>query len=452
MAGVSRRALLRGLAGGVAGPLLLRAAPAVTVAPLTAACTRDRGTVQIAVVWSGRELEMFRSVLDTWSDRPPIQLISAGNGIGSLLRSRIAASNPPHIAVLSQLRMFEEFRGHLRPLDDEVSEIHTPEWWWRELTDRRTPYGVWLKAAHKSVFWHRLRGRFSAEGYQPETLHMLAADLKSLAGWGRLGIGAADGWVLTDWFENALLAISQDVYDGLAAGQDLWGAAEVGETLGWLGDVWRTDGVPPGDPRQTLLTQYDEAAIRALGRHPGPGVTFEGDFIGPAIAPYQEKGLVDRRLGTFRFPPLSSGGAKPLIVGGDFAVRFSDDGSARDVIEWLASREAARRFAEHGFLTVHKGADTAKYLSELPDGVPDDSNLPHLFAELAGELREPADSEVRFDLSDQLTGDLAGGDGQGIWRLLQEFFDDVTGSGANLDRAVERTQRALVKASRKARG
>jgi ABC-type glycerol-3-phosphate transport system substrate-binding protein len=447
---VSRRTLLRGLAGGAAGPLLLRAAPAVTVLPLAAAsCAADRDTVQIVVVWSGRELEMFRRVLNTWRDLPPIQLISAGNGIEPLLNSRINAGNPPHIAVLSQPGLLSDLYedGHLMPLEEIKAPTDLPPLW-RPAFQGQEFYGVPLKATHKSVFWHRLRDKFEAN-YQPTTLGSLTHDLKSLAGGGHLGIGAADGWVLTDWFENALLAISSDVYDRLAKGENCWGSDEVHEALTWLGEVWRTKDVLAGGPERALLTQYDEAAIRVLGGDSGSGVTFEGDFIAPAIAPYQQKRRVDRKLGTFRFPAVRGNDKKPLVVGGDFAVRLKDDQDAKDVLEWLAGKEAAILFAEHGFLTVHEGAANADYLSKLPGGVPDGSNLPGLFAELARQLHDQDGSVVRFDLSDQLKGGLAGGDGQGIWWLFQNFFAKVTSPSANVDEAVKCTQGALVKAAGK---
>lgn len=452
MTRVSRRTLLRGLAGGVSGPLLLRAAPPVTVLPLAAACTTGRDVVQIVVVWSGRELEMFRRVLDTWKDRPLIQLISVGNGIESLLTSRIKAENPPHIAVLSQLRMLKDLQTHLYWLDPETVlkvEAYTPLWWQNLLTVGETPYGVWLKATHKSVFWHRLSTGLSP----PDSLAKLTNWLAGHDARQSLGIGAADGWVLTDWFENALLGANSVVYRGLAEGTHSWDSLVVYKALKWLGSVWSIEGVLVHGPQRALLTQYDEAAVQVLGAGSGAGLTFEGDFVGPALYPYQQEGLVEPELGTFRFPPLIPGGRQPLLVGGDFAVRFKTrnertDADAGRVVDWLAGREAAHRFAEYGFLTVHKGATKAEYLKELPGDVPRGSNLPELFAKLACQLREPTNSDIGFDLSDQLTGRLAGGDGQGIWQVLQEFFAEVTHPGSSLEEVVEGTWGRLIEAGK----
>ncbi|HEX6074187.1 MAG TPA: ABC transporter substrate-binding protein [Micromonosporaceae bacterium] len=454
MTGTSRRTVLRGLAAGVAGPLLLRAAPAVTVVPLAAACAPGRDTVQIVVVWSGRELEMFRRALNSWEERPPIQLISAGNGIDSLIRSRIEAGNPPHIAVLPQPGLLTGLVADYP--DDVVAHPHKlarwPGWPWRDLlTVSGTLYGVWLKATHKSVFWHRLRRGFDVS-YQPGTLHQLRRDLVT-APDAVLGVGAGDGWVLTDWFENALLGIAPGVYRGLTDNTVSWDSPEVAEALRWLGEVWSIDDVLSGGPQRALLTQYDQAAIQVLGNRPGIGLTFEGDFIAPALAPYQKSKLVDLRLGTFRFPPKEKEekeDAFPLVVGGDFAVLLktgdrATDTAARRVVEWLAGPEAARLFAAHGFLTIHEEAGNAEYLTSVRDELPA-SNLPNLLKDLAGQLRNPG-SSVEFDLSDQLKGRLAGGDGQGIWRLFQDFFFTVTRPDADINMVVDDAQRALAAAA-----
>lgn len=447
--GVSRRTLLRGLAGGVTGPWLLRAAPPVTVLPMAAAgCAAGRDIVQIVVVWSGRELEVFRRVLDGFPDLPPIQLISAGNGIESLLRSRVAAGNPPHIAVVSQ-------PGQLKGLGNHLVQFRAsdglPENWQKFVQIDRTQYGVLLKATHKSVFWHQLSDPFLS-GYQPGTLGDLCDVLELAAGQGHepLGIGAADGWVLTDWFENALLGTYPAVYRALAKGEGSWSSEQVRSVLRRLGEIWQIKGLLAGGPRRALLTQYDQAALQVLRRsHCGAGVTFEGDFVAAALAPYQRAGLVAGRLGMFRFPPNKPGGERPLVVGGDIAVRLRtiDKGDrAGEVLQCLAGKDAAQMFANHGFLTVHTGVkDAGEYLKAVP-GLPSDSKLPYLLGKLAEQLRQA--SQIDFDLSDRLTGGLAGGDGQGLWRLLQDFFGEVTRRpGTDLDQVVSTTQERIAGAA-----
>jgi len=53
-------------------------------------------------------------------------------------------------------------------------------------------------------------------------------------------------------------------------------------------------------------------------------------------------------------------------------------------------------------------------------------------------VRYPDGSAPLFDLSDQLTGALAGGDGRGSWRIMQEFFAAL-GAGTALEVAIQAT-------------
>lgn len=475
----NRRGVLRGIAGGTAlpalsrvGPLLVRAAPAVTVAPLAATgCVPERGAVQVVVVWSGRELELFRRTLEHIDDgdRPPIQLISAGNGIEALLRSRLAAGHPPNVAVLSRpglLReLLDEHPDRVVPLArNAAADVaqYTPDPWRRLTEVNGEQYGVWLKAAHKSMFWHPISPELP-DTYQPATLAELAGDLRELAKADArpLAIGAADGWVLTDWFENALLVVDPTTYDELAAGNGSWCSDPVTEALTWLAQIWRIPGVFSNGPRRALLTQYDEAALEIFVRRRGPGMTLQGDFVTTVLRPYQQQGTAPLRIGMFPFPGITpspdnedSRHPRPVVAAGDVAVllRTGDavsDRNANDLMRWLATVRAAQLLATAGFLPINPHATGAQYLGKH---LPLRSNLPQLLGTLAAQLRYQ--DKLRFDLSDQLNGGLAGGDGQGMWRLLQDFFADVTRPNAVPKESVRRTQRRLAAAAeqnRKAR-
>ena len=70
-----------------------------------------------------------------------------------------------------------------------------------------TLYGVWFKAANKSLIWYDV-GAFERAGVVPPP------DIDPLASAGArarrsgvpaFAVGGADGWTLTDWFENLYL-------------------------------------------------------------------------------------------------------------------------------------------------------------------------------------------------------------------------------------------------------
>jgi alpha-glucoside transport system substrate-binding protein len=432
--GVSRRTLLRGVAGGLTSPLVSRLAVPATGLGAAAGCTTLRDPVEVVVVWSGTELDVFREVVAEFEREhdATVDLVSGGDGFGELLGTRIVAGHPPDVAVLPNPGLLRSLSdsGDLASLDEVVPDTAS---WQRQLvtgTDG-VRYGTWVKVTHKSVFWFHPDGPFP-HTYRPATLGDLVADLTEVAARGRrpLSMGAADGWVLTDWFENALLAVNRDTYDELATGERRWGSPDVTEALRWLGRIWSIPRVFADGPERALLTQYDEAALRTFtGDGSDAAVIFGGDYIALLLVPYQAEDMVPSRLGSFRFPPGERGGRMPLLAGGDAAVLLRQPGDdvrndAKKLVGWLSRAETAQLLAGKGFLTVH--TDDPKYLSAIQPPLPGRANTPVLLTDLAGQVREES---LRFDLSDRLRRGLARSDGQGLVGILQRFFAKVAERG-----------------------
>lgn len=427
----TRRTLLRGVTGGVAVPLVSFAAPPAISLGVSTACRPVRDRLQVLVVWSGTELNVFRRAVADFEEQQNVKvdLVSAGDGIGAMLSSRIAAGHPPDVAVLPNPGLVWDLQSSLERLQVRDGPA-TGELGRQRLHNKRgARYGVWLKATHKSLFWYR---GDVFRGSPPETLSELVRELKGLAREGRrpLSVGAADGWVLTDWFENTLLAVHPDTYDALAAGaRGCWDSPYVTTALTWLGRIWSIPGVLADGPERALLTQYDAAALRTFVRHRGDAaLTFGGDYTELLLGPYQKEGAAPARLGRFRFPSADPSRRKPLVVGGDAVVlpRQPESGvreSARGLVKFLAGSEAARKLAKGGFLSLHDAAS----------------------GKLAEQVR---DDDARYDLADLLSGELARGDGQGLSGILQDFFSEVaeTGDGA-VQAAVVRAQRQMIEAA-----
>jgi alpha-glucoside transport system substrate-binding protein len=418
----------------------------------------------VVVVWSGTEREVFRYALNKFERQydAEIDLLSAGDGIGALLRSRIEAGHPPDVAVLPDPGLLKELlhkhKSSLVHLTGTPGADTLSSWPGELLIDQGALFGVWVKVTHKSVFW--CRDEFPAD--RVITLEVLVNKLTGLAIQGRrpLSIGAADGWVLTDWFENALLAVDPDTYEGLAgeAEASSWDSSAVKRALTWLGRIWGIPKVFADGPDQALITQYDEAALRTfVDHHDDAAVTFGGDYTALLLAPYQCEGLAPPHLASFRFPPEVGGSRRPLLVGGDAAVllrRPGDEphGKARALVQWLAGSEAARELAGRGFLTPRDWDSQSDDQTQTRCRWPSrrlGSDLPDRLADLATELRKQSSW---FDLSDRLQHGLARSDGQGLAGILQKFFAEVAergdGSVDGDDRvrsAVNAAQRRMVK-------
>jgi alpha-glucoside transport system substrate-binding protein len=396
---------------------------AAALLSLTAACGGPSTSVRVVVVWSSWELTQFRRVLAAFPlrDRWRVEVQSAGNDLAAVVANRMARTAAPDVALIEQPQMVRANLRRLAPIDDMPG---VPQAWENLLTFNGRTYGAWFKAAHKSIVWYRPDRVASAPSSWADWLGLC----RDMAGHGHppLAIGAADGWVLTDWFENVLLSMDPAVYRGLADGTTSWNHGSVRGALSRLAEMWTIPGLLPGGPGRALLTQFDGALVDVFA-HGRAAMVLGADFFYPFIEQY---GTAPARW--FRFPRMP-GGQPPLVVGGDAAVLLrSESEGGRALIRWLASPRAGEIWARAGgFLSLNPGVT----------GYPGD------LSRLAADIREDT-ATPEFDLSDQLGGRLSGLDGRGTWKIFQDFFADVTDRPTGVEGAVRRTADALDRASR----
>jgi ABC-type glycerol-3-phosphate transport system substrate-binding protein len=429
----TRRAVLR----AALGPVLVRAGSGVSVvAAGLAGCGGDGAGLEVFVTWGGDELAAFRETLEDFSRQSGrrVRVVPVGEQVDELLRARLHTDNPPDLAVVPRPGLIKQYaaRGQVVPLDPAMGR-HTPEGLRRIITlDDGRAAGLWVKAAHKSLFWYRpstFPGGSSPGGSPPRSFAELVDYVRRTAAAGRapLAIGAADGWVVTDWFENTLVGVGGGaVYDDLAAGRPRWDSPYVTQALARLAELWSVPGAFPDGPARALLTEYEESVVQvfATGR---ADLVFEGDFVARVIARFGG----GHEPGTFPFPAVD--GPPPLVVGGDMAALLKDSPGGRELISWLDRPESMYPWiARGGFLSPNMRVPLDRYPTRLARDV-------------AQQLASAP--EVRFDLSDQVGGGLGGGQGRGMWRILQEFFGAVTAPGNGAD-AVRRAQRQLDAAAR----
>ncbi|HEX4814080.1 MAG TPA: hypothetical protein VFV66_15160 [Nonomuraea sp.] len=380
--------------------------PAVALPAALSGCGGER-PLRVAVVWSGDELRRFLGVVKEYGR--PVSVYSAGDNIAALLRGP-AEEVIPDVAVIPRLGLLFDpvVQRRIRPW---TGGHRQPQLWRRLVTPygSREELGAWFKIAHKSLVWHR-----AGE---------LAAPPADLDAWrparGTLAIGAADGWVLSDWFENVLLAFAPEVYDGLFPATEpgnpaWWGVARTEEALELLAEIW-SGAFDPAQGRRALTMQFHDSILDVFVYRTADLVAAP-DFALPVIDRYAGRDVAAH----FRFPRWRDH-APPLVVGGDVAVAMRGGrADATDFVSWLTrprgpgERDALTRWiGDGGFLTPFT-------LPSKP-----------LLRGPAAELNSAADG--RYDLSDRLIGSLEGGDGRGLWRVLTELFADVV-----VDRAAPR--------------
>lgn len=370
-------------------------------------------TIEVAGVWTGAEQATFRAVLDAFEERTGAQVhyTSGGDDLPALLNSRLAGGSPPDVALVSQPSVVAQLarRGALVALTGEAAAAVGGNFapFWRDLgtVDGRL-YGVMYKVAHKSVVWYR-PDAFDEAGVRPPrswpefvTLTRTLAD----AGVGTMAVPGADGWVLTDWFENTYLRLAgPQRYDQLAAHEIPWTDPSVVDALAMLGDYWGVDRAVQDGAHELKFVQ---AVADVFGSRPTSAMLYEADFVAVEINRL-ETVAVGTGARFFAWP--SVGGSPPaVIVAGDQAVALTGEPAAMALVAYLATAEAAEiAAAQGGFLSVNEHLDPATY---------PDATTRALAESLAGA------EVVRFDLSDLTPPAFGAGTHASMWRLLQDYL------------------------------
>jgi alpha-glucoside transport system substrate-binding protein len=318
------------------------------------------------------------------------------------------------------------------PLDQiagaEVDDNYDPAWRRLGSFDGRL-YGVWFKAANKSLIWYNI-GVFERAGLVPPAdLGGLVSVAHKLAesGTPAFAVGGADGWTLTDWFSNLYLGtVGPARYDLLATHRIPWTDPSVKATLRLMAQVL-DPRVIAGGPRGALATSYQESARETFARHPAAAMVFEGDFVAGVLSA-ETSAVPGVDADVFPFP--SAGRASPVVVaGGDAAVLMRRSPAGDAFIRFLASPMAAAIWAgQGGFVSPNINLD----LSVYPDAIG---------RSIARALLQ-AGPNFRFGLSDLEPASFGGTEGRGMRGILQSFLvnRDVSTTAAALEQAAREAQ------------
>ena len=277
--------------------------------------------IEVVGVWSGVEEQRFRAVLRGFERAEGVKVTytSAGSNLPTTLETRISQGDPPDVAMVPQPGLIKRLagEGHLVPLDAAASAAVRRNYAsvWRRLgsVDGRL-YGVWFKAANKSLIWYNVASFERLGVVPPRTLDGLVSVAGTFAehGLAAFSVGGADGWTLTDWFENLYLTTAGPRrYDELTRHRLAWTDASVRAALDIFGALLAPQLVA-GGADGALRTSFEASVAGAAGRPPDAAMVFEGDFVGGLL------GGDGAELGTdidvFAFPSVR--GAPPTVLGG----------------------------------------------------------------------------------------------------------------------------------------
>ncbi|MGI5258110.1 ABC transporter substrate-binding protein [Streptomyces angustmyceticus] len=387
--------------------------------------------LQVTAVWTGPERENFVKVLDEFEKRTgaTVDFVPSGDDMAGFIGSKVAGGGPPDVAMLQQVGVLGEFaeKGWLKPLGGaaraQLAKNYTKGW--QDLgAHKGTAYGVYFKASNKSLVWYNARAFDTAGAKEPKTWQDFLTTARTLSESGvePVSVGGADGWTLTDWFENVYLSqAGPEKYDRLARHRIKWTDPSVKQALTTLGQLFGHEDLLAGGASGALQTDFPTSVTQTFsGDAPKAAMVSSADFAAASIS--QTKAKVGTDAKVFPFPAV--GARSPVVTGGDVAVALKDSKAAQALLTFLASTDAAKIWAQAGgFLSPNKELDQAAYA----DGV---------MREIAKALIAAGD-DFRFDMSDQAPASFGGKPGQGEWKDLQDFLknpEDVAGTQARLEK------------------
>jgi len=390
------------------------------------------GTIGVMAVWTGPEQEAFQAVLDGFTEANPdvtVNYTSAGDQLPTQLSTAVEGGNPPDIAVLPQPGLMTDFAGQgaLQPIDFAAGDIE--ENFGESVIDLGTVdgtlYGFLFKAANKSLVWYNVQA-FSDAGVEPAEeweAFLENAGTLSASGVPAYSIGGADGWTLTDLFENIYLRTAgPEAYDQLAAHEIPWTDQSVKDALTEMAQIVGDEQNIAGGASGALQTDFPTSVTQVFADPPAAAQVLEGDFVAGVITDSTDA-AAGEGFDVFKFPAIGESG-DVVVGGGDTVVMFKDSPAAQALVTYLTTPEAAELWAERGgFASLNRNMDTSVYPDEITQTT-------------AGALSE---TEVfRFDLSDLQPAEFGGTVGQGLFALFQDFLrnpDDVDGITQQMETA-----------------
>ncbi|MGY3202055.1 ABC transporter substrate-binding protein [Streptomyces sp. TE5632] len=391
----------------------------------------DGESLEVAAVWTGTEQANFKKVLAEFEKRTgaKVTFVPAQDPIVNFLGSKIAGGAPPDVALLPQPGAIKQAveKKWAKPLGAEARAELAKNYsqGWQDIgTVDGKQYGVYYKAANKSLIWYNAQVFENAGASEPKTWDELLTAAQTVydSGVTPFSVGGADGWTLTDWFENVYLSqAGPEKYDRLAAHETKWTDPSVKEALTTLAEIWGKPDYVAGGPGGALQTEFPASVTQTFtgGDQPKAGMVYEGDFVQVNIGETKAKVGTDAKV--FPFPAV--GDSPPVVSGGDAAVILKDSKASQALATFLASPDAAGVQAKlGGYLSPNKNVPNSAY--------------PNAVQQKMAKALIDAGDDFRFDMSDQAPQAFGGTPGKGEWKALQDFLKnpkDIAGTQARLE-------------------
>jgi ABC-type glycerol-3-phosphate transport system substrate-binding protein len=392
------------------------------------------GSITVMGIWTGDEQRFFQAVIDAFREQYPnvnVRYNPAGNNLPTILGTAIEGGNPPDIATPAQPGFIQQLvdGGSLKPIEfaRDTMETNFAESVVEVGTFNDELYGLVFKISNKSLVWYNVetvQGALGEDWEPPTDWDAFIEDAETIkaSGTPAFSLGGSEGWTLTDLFENIYIrSAGAEMYDQLARHEIPWTHESVKEALREMAKVVGDPDNIAGGTSGAVQTDFNTSVSNVFSRNPDAAMVLEGDFVPAAV-----ESPIDPITGydVFEFPAINDSPAS-VVGSGDIVVMLKDNPAARAFVEYLATPEAAevRARLAPGYASANQNLDPEAYTDDIQRKT----------ASAVGEAEA-----FRFDLSDLQPGEFGATEGQGLWKLFQDFVqnsDDVDGIAQQMEKA-----------------
>lgn len=344
--------------------LVVLIALVIAMTPIFGAGQTERVPAQKTVTVFGafvdEEAHRFEESIRPFEEKTGIKVIYEGSkDFETLISVRVEGGNAPDIAGLPQPGLMANFaeKGKLVPVWPSLSALldknYAPVW--RELGSYEgTTYGIFHRVNAKSFVWYPKKA-WEKAGYVPPTtwdelnrlMDRMVADGHTPWAVG-IEAGGATGWVGTDWIEDIMLRTAgPEAYDKWVSGEMPFNAPEVKAAFEVLGKIWLDPRYVYGGKNYILTTSFGDAQQPLFTDPPRAWMHRQGNFITGFFPDEVQENLEDE-VGVFALPAINPEYGIPVLGGGDQFVVFNDRPEVREFMEYLATWESGKLWAQAG--------------------------------------------------------------------------------------------------------
>jgi ABC-type glycerol-3-phosphate transport system substrate-binding protein len=327
-------------------------------------------------------------------------------------------------------------QGKLKPITyakSTISANFSPAW--EKLGEvNGKDYALLYKASNKSTLWYNVNVLKQAGVKPPKTWSQMVSDAKTIkaSGTPAYSLCGANGWTLTDIFENLYLRRwGAAKYNELSTHKIKWTDPSVTKSLQDMAQVVGDTGNIYGGVSGALQTDYPTCVDYAFATPPKAAFNFQGDFVSLEIL-QATKSKAQKDFNVVPFPTVTAGpNAKAVETGGDLIITFRDTPAIEAFVKFLSTAPAAEAWAKiGGFGTGNKHVPASIY----PDAIT------RATAVAVGKAKA-----FKFDLSDLQPASFGGTVGQGEFKIFQDFLrnpKNVNGIASTLEKAAAKAYKS----------